>query len=280
MQAWEDQIFAIDQQIKQFNLQKLESPSKKEQRQIDKQIEELQKKRDILQLQGELKFEPQTRQAEEAVETATGENKETTIDKVIARIAELEQSLAEGGKLNVDLSLAQADLDAYGKALDVKKQQISDIETELEGWNTQLDIFKQKIEDLNAQKITINLDYNTPQTTTAAATPVDNTNVMPDIKTLPSRSIWEKYLVGISPPLAAYLGLKELKGIAGYAEGGLITRPQLAMVGEQGPELITPLDKLSEGLKFDPAHIHVYLDGEQIMEYVDRNMFRRNGVSR
>jgi SLT domain-containing protein len=32
--------------------------------------------------------------------------------------------------------------------------------------------------------------------------------------------------------------------ISGYAEGGLVTRPQLAFVGEKEPEMIIPLSKM------------------------------------
>jgi tape measure domain-containing protein len=44
----------------------------------------------------------------------------------------------------------------------------------------------------------------------------------------------------IGKGFAAFIG-----GIAGHAEGGLVTRPHFGVVGEAGPELIVPLDKLN-----------------------------------
>ena len=41
--------------------------------------------------------------------------------------------------------------------------------------------------------------------------------------------------------------------VPGHASGGLVTRPHLAMVGEQGPELILPLRKFFAGLSPAPA---------------------------
>jgi hypothetical protein len=62
------------------------------------------------------------------------------------------------------------------------------------------------------------------------------------------------------------IGLGPLSGIGdigslipGHAAGGLVTTPHLAMVGENGPELITPLDRL--GALGAPVTINVYTTG-------------------
>jgi hypothetical protein len=47
-------------------------------------------------------------------------------------------------------------------------------------------------------------------------------------------------LYGIIPFLNPFTGIGGL-GILGFQHGGLVNRPTLAMLGEAGPELITPL---------------------------------------
>ena len=60
--------------------------------------------------------------------------------------------------------------------------------------------------------------------------------------------------------------------IKGYAGGGIVTTPQLATVGEAGPEAIIPLSQLGGG---GELHIHVDLDGEQVAEVVETRLFNR-----
>lgn len=77
-------------------------------------------------------------------------------------------------------------------------------------------------------------------------------------------------------------------GIPGLAEGGLVTRPTLAMVGEAGPELIVPLRNIGGGGQApgfmrpgggdSPAgaprvvelHTHVYVGSEVLTTFVQR----------
>lgn len=54
-------------------------------------------------------------------------------------------------------------------------------------------------------------------------------------------------------------------GIAmpGLAKGGLVTGPMISALGEAGPELVIPLDRLKGGSGI-PLHVHVNLNGREI----------------
>ena len=60
--------------------------------------------------------------------------------------------------------------------------------------------------------------------------------------------------------------------VPGFATGGLVRGPTLAMVGEAGPELITPLDRLGEFMGGGEQTIIVELDGRAIMQSVAPRM--------
>ncbi len=65
-----------------------------------------------------------------------------------------------------------------------------------------------------------------------------------------------KGFAGFAPGTA---GFYKALGIAGYQEGGIITKPTLAMIGEKGPEAVIPLGK-----GMGTANIYVELDGRII----------------
>lgn len=52
------------------------------------------------------------------------------------------------------------------------------------------------------------------------------------------------------------------------AEGGIVTKPTLAMVGEAGPEAVVPLDKYNNNTH-NNRPIIIYLDGKKIYEGID-----------
>jgi len=60
-----------------------------------------------------------------------------------------------------------------------------------------------------------------------------------------------------------------LLGIKGMAEGGIITQPTLALVGESGPEAVIPLNQLQG---FGQQTINIDLDGRRLAESTVRNM--------
>jgi len=55
------------------------------------------------------------------------------------------------------------------------------------------------------------------------------------------------------------------------AEGGIVHKPTLAVVGESGPEAVVPLDKM--GSTSSTPNFNIYLDGRQIRHFV-RETFR------
>lgn len=65
---------------------------------------------------------------------------------------------------------------------------------------------------------------------------------------------------GIDLPHISEISLPRL------AEGGLVMRPTLAMIGEQGPEAIIPLKQSGGGMVEN--HVHVYLNGDEVSDLV------------
>lgn len=51
------------------------------------------------------------------------------------------------------------------------------------------------------------------------------------------------------------------------AEGGIVSKPTLAMIGEAGPEAVVPLDKYNNGQPV--VYVYVTMDGEEISNKVD-----------
>lgn len=71
--------------------------------------------------------------------------------------------------------------------------------------------------------------------------------------------------VGIGGLIAAARGLQaSLKPDTGLAQGGIVTRPTVAMVGEAGPEAVLPLNQQG----FGQSEINVFLDGRAILSYI------------
>jgi len=57
-----------------------------------------------------------------------------------------------------------------------------------------------------------------------------------------------------------------------YAFGGIAWTPQVASLAENEPEVITPLSQMGGTVE---VHSHLYLDGEQIAESVERSTYNR-----
>lgn len=83
------------------------------------------------------------------------------------------------------------------------------------------------------------------------------------------------------PAIVAGLGLALVAGVGALAsaipafgEGGLVFGPTLALVGEQGPEVIAPLDRLGD-LGGGDSVTEIYLDGELLARSVARHLQRR-----
>jgi archaellum component FlaC len=141
MQKYEDQIFAVEQEIKKLELAELEEGESKSR---TKKIEELQKQLEILELQRDLEYESVQRQAQEAVETIQGKNEEQAPQDVLDRIAELAQ-LKTG--LEAGLTAATANLDAQTMALNTQKTIVIQLEAEQAKYQARLDEIKNTVEN-------------------------------------------------------------------------------------------------------------------------------------
>ena len=70
--------------------------------------------------------------------------------------------------------------------------------------------------------------------------------------------------------------MKELKGIPAMANGGIVTGPTLAMIGEAGPEAVIPLDRMGS---MGGGDVNIYVQGADPNAVVDalRTYMFRNG---
>lgn len=74
---------------------------------------------------------------------------------------------------------------------------------------------------------------------------------------------------GIGRAAAAGLGPMAVAGVGAFAEGGLITSPTLALVGEKGDELVLPLDRVKDILgDRGVTQVNVVLDDRTIAQAV------------
>jgi hypothetical protein len=90
--------------------------------------------------------------------------------------------------------------------------------------------------------------------------------------------------VGIAVPIilaAVGAGIAGIKGLIGFAEGGIVTRPTAALIGEAGPEAVIPLNRLGQGNNIE---ININIEGsadeataKRAAELVGRELWRRTG---
>jgi hypothetical protein len=146
MQEFEDQIFNVEEQIKKLQLEKLTTAGDTEA--LDAQIEALQKQKDILELQRDLKYDEITRQAKEAVETIQGLNEEMMPQAVLDRIAELGRELSPSGELGAGLAAAQEALAGQTEALNAQKNVVNELEQAAKGYQDRLDEINQIVKEL------------------------------------------------------------------------------------------------------------------------------------
>lgn len=99
---------------------------------------------------------------------------------------------------------------------------------------------------------------------------------------LPTFSInWNEGPLGIQiPDLDIGVIWKALQDIIPFlAEGGIVTRPTLAVIGERGPEAVVPLNRGGSG---GPVNITVVLDGrviaQTVLPHMRREIHLRAGV--
>jgi hypothetical protein len=96
-----------------------------------------------------------------------------------------------------------------------------------------------------------------------------------------SDAIYDAVLPGTSAAGGAGSGLRgslmqELKGIPAMANGGIVTGPTLALIGEAGPEAVVPLDRMG-GMGGNNVTIHVNGGDPQAVVDALRRYMQLNG---
>jgi hypothetical protein len=177
---------------------------------------------------------------------------EEEITRLNTELEILENNLAQKEK-DLDESLEKAktryeeELDAFNASQDIKK---AALDTELETNLVRIETEKQAFLAAEKEKLEAKLaTINATPTTTGDYTVV----------TIPSSNS----------------GISGATVVPGYASGGIVERPQLAMVGESGPKAIIPLDKLNELNASFVIENKIYLDSEQITNSISRRQDRQ-----
>lgn len=218
MQEYEDQIFNVEQQIKKLQLQELqqgESPG------LTAQIEALQKQKETLELTRDIKFDPLTRNAREAVETLQGMNKEMAPTAVMARIQALGQQIfTDTGRLGVLTTTTDAlttSLDGIMTIVNGQLETMADNILAVKNQYYDLSVLSRQTKlDMDAANESLQNIADTLKDTKIAPT-VPNAQTKPYGGTSLS-DIWHK--------------------LFGAAYGGFFPQTQPVMVGERGPEVV------------------------------------------
>jgi len=125
MQEYEDQIFTVDQELKKLQLRELkegESPA------LTARIEALEKQKKELELTRDIKFDPLTRSAKEAVETLTGMNEEMSSGAAMSRIAQLGSQITTN---NAELVVLHKTLTGYTSTMAILKSGLVSLQGQL-----------------------------------------------------------------------------------------------------------------------------------------------------
>lgn len=94
--------------------------------------------------------------------------------------------------------------------------------------------------------------------------------------------------IGAAVARAGQAGARAATGFQAYAEGGIVNRPTLGLVGEAGPEAVLPLNNpgraaqiLSQtglGGQLNPT-VNVYIGNQQLDAYIDNRVDSRTSVT-
>lgn len=211
-QETEDQLFSLEMQLKRLKLEQLQG--------ADNQwaIDQLQQQYDILLLQSQIKYDPLTREATEAVEEINGLNEEMAPAEVMARIREL------GAQI-----LADTDAMAY------YQNNIDSITTNLTSINTEINATLSAMET-NIDQVTANL-YALETQIWAVEDALRNANEMAAVAQQEYEankpSTWERWM-------GAFQGsIGSISSLLNMGFGGVVKAAHGVMVGERGPEVVT-----------------------------------------
>lgn len=218
-QEVEDQLFSLEMQIKRAKLEQLQG--------ADNQwaIDQLQQQYDILLLQSQIKYDPLTRDATEAVEEISGLNEEMAPEAVMARIREL------GAQILADT-----------EAMDFYQNQITGITTNLNAINTEVDATLQTMET-DIDRVTESL-YQMQLQIDATEDALRNANELAAVAQsnydANKPSTWSRvwpWVSGLHPVTGLIRSLQELDQHMAF--GGLVGAAHGVLVGERGPEVVS-----------------------------------------
>jgi len=253
MQAYEDQIQAIQEKIDPLKVTKLQLEFQGfNTEDIDAQIAALENRKDILEAQANVEFGPQLYKLKEGVEDIQGANRETIFGTVWDEIQKIGASLAPGGELSAGLDNAingPGGLIEANTALNAQKVIVEDYADAVQDTQTQLDILNDKVAEIlktQAEGI-VGLENKLYYCRQAARELTDELN---RVKAAAEAAATAAANV---PNVPAPTSPTEVPGYGAYVtpmqHGAIALKPTLALVGEKEPEAVLPLDKLGNLLK-------------------------------
>lgn len=234
MQAYEDQLFAIEIELKKLELQQIQQGESPE---ITARIAQLEKQRRELELTRDIKFDPLTRDAKESVETLTGLNDELAPSSVMARIAELGKQITAN---NAEAIFLGKTLSGYTLTLGSLTSSLNGLQGELAGImstvNDSLSVLDERIFTLTNTIYLLGVEMAKTQAIIDSANTVLTTAEQPTITKKKTGINWKELLADLVPfgPVIANFG----KDTFGAAYGGYFPQTQPVMVGERGPEVV------------------------------------------
>jgi hypothetical protein len=268
---------------------------------IQKQIDALENQREQLQLTSEITYDPLTKSAKDAVDATLGLNKEMAPADVMARIRELSAKLAPGGEYNQGLSDAEATLGEINGRMTTEQGIVDDLTSNITSWSVSLEGMKNNIDDIlknkqdwidfwtvlkntvvgnpNATSVNVPEGGEKPPEsgitigeTTPASTTVPVVNNEPEANTAKKAPLplWLEALRYLLPVEEIAHALK----IPGYATGiDRVPKTQIALV-HQGERIIPASRNGMENSRME-IHNHLYIDGVEITDVVERYMDSR-----
>lgn len=129
MQEFEDQIFGIEQEIDKLKLDKLylgPEGTDEAKKAIDDQIDALRTRRDILQLESSVTYEPQIRELQQLVDTYKGVNEEKPFEILRGELQTLGNTTIP--MLESQLAAAKAELDVAEEAVKLHTDIVASLE--------------------------------------------------------------------------------------------------------------------------------------------------------
>ncbi len=305
MQAYEDQLFDIEQQLRALRLAELSTGAD-----MSAQTEALEKQREMLELRRDITFEPLLRSARETVEGIQGLNEEVNPNSVMTRIAELASMLSPSGSLTAGLSLMKAEQEEQNQKLITQTGLVANLESTAKGYEDRLNEISSILEKHNWQ-IYQHIQYQLESNRLAlrsAQEDLTNLEGQGAPQRYWSQSEIEAYDIkrnegGFLPPYG-YKSWEDYTAgnrLAGFSSGGWINEPTLltslksgrvyGTMAETRPEYISPsgpvadtstLSQIISAIQrgFEHANIRVMVGSEDVSAIIARDFYSMVGVRR